>query len=83
MNRQFMLTPAAVAIAMVLVTPQVLAQEDENIVVIGLQEDSAVGPDFSYLGAKSRTATKMDLACLLYTSPSPRDRQKSRMPSSA
>ena len=25
----------------------------------------------------------MDLACLLYTSPSPRDRQKSRMPSSA
>ena len=25
----------------------------------------------------------MDLNCLLYTSPSPRDRQKSRMPSSA
>ena len=24
-----------------------------------------------------------DIACLLYTSPSPRDRQKSRMPSSA
>ena len=24
-----------------------------------------------------------DLGCLLYTSPSPRDRQKSRMPSSA
>ena len=24
-----------------------------------------------------------DVACLLYTSPSPRDRQKSRMPSSA
>ena len=58
MNRQFMLTPAAVAIAMVLAAPQVLAQEDENIVVIGQQEDSAVGPDFSYLGAKSRTATK-------------------------
>ena len=27
--------------------------------------------------------TAMDNACLLYTSPSPRDRQKSRMPSSA
>ena len=27
--------------------------------------------------------TKLYLACLLYTSPSPRDRQKSRMPSSA
>ena len=25
----------------------------------------------------------VDVACLLYTSPSPRDRQKSRMPSSA
>ena len=25
----------------------------------------------------------LDMACLLYTSPSPRDRQKSRMPSSA
>ena len=27
--------------------------------------------------------TKLQLSCLLYTSPSPRDRQKSRMPSSA
>ena len=26
---------------------------------------------------------KKDVVCLLYTSPSPRDRQKSRMPSSA
>ena len=26
---------------------------------------------------------EMDKTCLLYTSPSPRDRQKSRMPSSA
>ena len=25
----------------------------------------------------------LDITCLLYTSPSPRDRQKSRMPSSA
>ena len=28
-------------------------------------------------------AITMDSTCLLYTSPSPRDRQKSRMPSSA
>ena len=28
-------------------------------------------------------AKHMDYGCLLYTSPSPRDRQKSRMPSSA
>ena len=30
-----------------------------------------------------RVALKHDCPCLLYTSPSPRDRQKSRMPSSA
>ena len=30
-----------------------------------------------------RKALKTDCDCLLYTSPSPRDRQKSRMPSSA
>ena len=29
------------------------------------------------------TKTLADKGCLLYTSPSPRDRQKSRMPSSA
>ena len=30
-----------------------------------------------------RERTKISNSCLLYTSPSPRDRQKSRMPSSA
>ena len=34
--------------------------------------------NFKYLGAAMNSGT-----CLLYTSPSPRDRQKSRMPSSA
>ena len=29
------------------------------------------------------SSSYMDSSCLLYTSPSPRDRQKSRMPSSA
>ena len=29
------------------------------------------------------TALQLFMGCLLYTSPSPRDRQKSRMPSSA
>ena len=36
------------------------------------------GPEFSEAQAKAIAAS-----CLLYTSPSPRDRQKSRMPSSA
>ena len=31
----------------------------------------------------TKNKLKMELACLLYTSPSPRDRQRSRMPSSA
>ena len=35
-----------------------------------------------YLGKVSRIEPSLQ-ACLLYTSPSPRDRQKSRMPSSA
>ena len=33
--------------------------------------------------AMSSAFTDADYTCLLYTSPSPRDRQKSRMPSSA
>ena len=32
---------------------------------------------------KNRSDNKQIYSCLLYTSPSPRDRQKSRMPSSA
>ena len=35
------------------------------------------------LDADSLDAVELIMACLLYTSPSPRDRQKSRMPSSA
>ena len=34
-------------------------------------------------GAVNKTGILLSLCCLLYTSPSPRDRQKSRMPSSA
>ena len=35
------------------------------------------------LAAMKYIAKFLDMPCLLYTSPSPRDRQKSRMPSSA
>ena len=34
-------------------------------------------------GEMKRGIRKISIICLLYTSPSPRDRQKSRMPSSA
>ena len=40
------------------------------------------GSDCIYVG-KDSDLTAAPQACLLYTSPSPRDRQKSRMPSSA
>ena len=34
-------------------------------------------------GSRQSPSSRAGVACLLYTSPSPRDRQKSRMPSSA
>jgi hypothetical protein len=37
----------------------------------------------SVVGKRRYRSTQVEICCLLYTSPSPRDRQKSRMPSSA
>ncbi len=63
MNRHFMRTPTALAVALVLASGFAQANEEETVVVVGQQlEDSSVGPDFSYLGQKSRTATKTDVA---------------------
>ncbi|WP_192890739.1 TonB-dependent siderophore receptor [Vibrio bathopelagicus] len=58
-----MRTPTALAVALVISSGMVQANEDETVVVIGQQlEDSSVGPDFSYVGLSSRTATKTDVA---------------------
>ena len=46
-----------------------------------MEVDDLAAPDD--LKAKLLAMTDTLTACLLYTSPSPRDRQKSRMPSSA
>ena len=43
--------------------------------------EKALGLDCGFWGLLAKGATFK--SCLLYTSPSPRDRQKSRMPSSA
>ena len=48
----------------------------------GLLEESSVKPVQRAIVELSDEQDQPDL-CLLYTSPSPRDRQKSRMPSSA
>ena len=42
--------------------------------------DKNINQDFRIFGSTNNTAV---YACLLYTSPSPRDRTRSRMPSSA
>ena len=51
-----------------------------------MKENNSGAVKFSDLGVFNRatgTSTPNYYNCLLYTSPSPRDRQKSRMPSSA
>ncbi|WP_434761787.1 TonB-dependent siderophore receptor [Vibrio fortis] len=63
MKWQLKLTPLSIAVAALLSGGVVHAAEDETLVVIGQQvDDNAVGPDFSYVGEKSQTATKMPLA---------------------
>ena len=44
--------------------------------------DDAIG-HAKLVAVGTQTNTRLPYRCLLYTSPSPRDRQKSRMPSSA
>ena len=50
-----------------------------------LKEDLGDGYDYIYVDCPvmDYSDVQMTIPCLLYTSPSPRDRQKSRMPSSA
>ena len=68
--------------------PAPLSRTDSTL-VIGLGRfGSAVAATLDRLGrevlaVEANPATVRQWTCLLYTSPSPRDRQKSRMPSSA
>ena len=48
-----------------------------------LRNVSVPGDELYYGDFTLRFMVDEDMTCLLYTSPSPRDRQKSRMPSSA
>ena len=54
---------------------QLEAQGDPEMVVISLKDNVAIA-------ACERTGTRYTI-CLLYTSPSPRDKRQARMPSSA
>lgn len=63
MKWQFKLTPLSIAVTALLSGGVAHAEEDETVIVIGQQvDDNAVGPDFSYVGEKSQTATKTALA---------------------
>ena len=63
-----------------------LAQEGADIIAVDIcdQIDSTPYPMATQadLAETAKLVEQLD-SCLLYTSPSPRDRQKSRMPSSA
>eukprot|EP00656_Telonema_subtile_P040841 TRINITY_DN45927_c0_g1_i1.p1 TRINITY_DN45927_c0_g1~~TRINITY_DN45927_c0_g1_i1.p1 ORF type:complete len:285 (-),score=95.71 TRINITY_DN45927_c0_g1_i1:23-877(-) len=78
-SRNVLLTPqeraAAVIIRKVLLTAREMAQQQCSVGAV--QEKMA-----SMLGSEPLVA-EVDYVCLLYTSPSPRDRTRSRMPSSA
>ena len=55
-------------------------QEAINSIMSGMSDDDDIESFLIGLNEKGVSETEV---CLLYTSPSPRDRQKSRMPSSA
>ena len=58
-------------------------QEQQTIHKIGMFEFDFQNLTLSYDENKTKITQREGELCLLYTSPSPRDRQKSRMPSSA
>ena len=55
----------------------------DNNLVINPSKDNLSKSDIDLMVGASKESVVMVEGCLLYTSPSPRDRQKSRMPSSA
>ena len=59
-----------------------LTSEVEPDVTITLKYTGSAG-GIGSLNYKNKPSIGFYVGCLLYTSPSPRDRQKSRMPSSA
>ena len=58
--------------------PEELVEDMKELGLFG----ALIDPQWGGLGLSATTYARI-VSCLLYTSPSPRDRQKSRMPSSA
>ena len=68
-----------------LVSPENLIFNDDvgTIIVPGKDGDLGVLPGHSQVMSSLRPGRVMVYSCLLYTSPSPRDKRQARMPSSA
>ena len=54
-----------------------------NYLLVAVQEEPASGPSGFFQIIFSGGIVGLIMICLLYTSPSPRDKRQSRMPSSA
>ena len=66
------------------VAPEWLEQAQDDATLLAIRDQERAGLDIVTDGEMRRESYSNRFAtCLLYTSPSPRDRQKSRMPSSA
>ena len=93
LSRRALLSSSAAAAATAFFGGRVLADADS--VVMAIEEFTGGGgtayselisfelPAIAENGNSVAMSVTVDSPCLLYTSPSPRDRQKSRMPSSA
>ena len=64
-------------------TDKLILEKIHNTAKITINNPSANTWDLESLSGLKEIIELLNKDCLLYTSPSPRDRQKSRMPSSA
>ena len=62
---------------------EALTDEVHLLPDVSFESDEAGGLPSGWSSIHTDSVAVFDSLCLLYTSPSPRDRQKSRMPSSA
>ena len=65
------------------VTLDLLVTKDESFLTAAVQFFESVDNSNTVIESKGTATLAKDEDCLLYTSPSPRDHQPSRMPSSA
>ena len=75
---------AAISTVFTIIGPKILGQAITKLFEGSIAQLTGTGSiDFDAIGKILLTVAGLYLTCLLYTSPSPRDRTRSRMPSSA